>query len=122
MQPVFDTKQPLFLSISQWLEDAIMSGVYTEEGQVPSTTEISVSYNINPATALKGVNLLVEAGVLYKRRGLGMFVAAGAKAKLLEQRRQQFYKDYVQPLVGEAKRLQLPREELQTMIKRGYEE
>ena len=75
MQPIFDNQKPIFQSIAEWLEDAILAGIYVEEGQVPSITEISVQYNINPATALKGVNKLVDSGLIYKKRGLGMFVS-----------------------------------------------
>jgi len=120
MQPTFDTQKPLFLSIAQWLEDTILAGIYDEENQVPSITEISVQYNINPATALKGVNMLVESGLLYKKRGMGMFVATGASAKLLARRQQQFFDDFIEPLIREAKRLQIGSEDLQTMIGRGY--
>ena len=120
MQPAFDPQKPLFLGIAEWLEDAILSGIYIEESQVPSITEISVQYSINPATALKGINLLVDSGLLYKKRGLGMFVAAGAVAKLLQRRRRQFFDDYIQPLIGEAKRLQITAADLQSMIERGY--
>ena len=119
MQPTFNSQKPLFQSIAEWLEDAILSDIYTEGEQVPSITEISVQYNINPATALKGVNLLVESGLLNKKRGLGMFVAGGARAKLLERRQEQFYNDYIQPLIKEAKRLQINHKDLQAMIERG---
>ena len=121
MQPTFDSQKPLFLSIAQWLEDMVLAGIYDEESQAPSITEISVQYNINPATALKGVNLLVESGLLYKKRGMGMFVATGARAKLLAQRQYQFFDDFVEPLVCEAKRLQIGSEDLQAMIERGYD-
>lgn len=122
MQPNFDTQQPLFHSIANWLEDAILAGIYEEEGQVPSITEISKQYNLNPATALKGINLLVDSGLLYKKRGLGMFVSAGARTKLLQQRHHEFFDDYVRPLVAEAARLEINRSELQEMIERGYDE
>jgi len=120
MQPVFDPQKPLFLSIAEWLEDAILAGIYQEESQIPSITEISVQYSINPATALKGINLLVDSGLLYKKRGMGMFVVTGASAKLLQRRQQQFFEDYIQPLIGEAKRLQVTAADLQSMIERGY--
>jgi len=120
MQPNFDSQKPLFLSIAEWLEDTILAGIYEEEAQAPSITEISVRYNINPATALKGVNMLVESGLLYKKRGLGMFVATGARAKLLERRQQQFEGEYIAPLVREARRLQISVGDLQNMIERGY--
>jgi len=120
MQPNFDPQKPLFLSIAEWIENAILAGIYDEEGQVPSITEISVQYNINPATALKGVNLLVDSGLLYKKRGLGMFVSAGAHAKLLNRRQQQFFDDYIEPLIREAKGLQISNADLHDMIERGY--
>ncbi|MCL2201314.1 MAG: GntR family transcriptional regulator [Oscillospiraceae bacterium] len=121
MQPTFDTQKPLFLSIAQWLEDAILAGIYPEEGQVPSITEISMQYNMNPATALKGVNMLVDSGLLYKKRGLGMFVTKGARAQLLHQRHHEFFDDYIRPLVNEAKRLEIENAKLKEMIERGYQ-
>jgi len=120
MQPTFGPQKPIFISIAEWLEDAILAGIFSEESQVPSITEISVEYNINPATALKGVNMLVETGLLYKKRGLGMFVTAGARAKLLARRQQQFFEDYIKPLILEARRLQISSKDLQSMIERGY--
>ena len=89
---------------------------------MPSITEFSVAYKINPATALKGVNLLVDAGYLYKRRGVGMFVAAGARERILAARRERFYRDFVLSTVRESKRLEIGAAELLEMTKRGYEE
>ena len=66
----FHSETPIYQQIAEGLESAIISGAYEEETQVPSTTEISVQYKINPATVLKGVSLLVDEGILYKRRGL----------------------------------------------------
>ena len=83
--------RPIFQQIAEQLEEAILSGAYPEESQVPSITEYSVQYRINPATALKGINLLVDAGLLYKKRGVGMFVASGAREKLRQSRRERFY-------------------------------
>jgi len=118
----FNSDKPLFLGVAEWVEDAILDDIFVEETQVPSITEISVQYNINPATALKGINLLVDSGLLYKKRGLGMFVAIGARSKLLESRRQQFSGDYVDPLVSEAKRLEVSHTDLQNMVERRYNE
>jgi len=120
MQPIFDHQKPLFQSIAEWLKDAILANIYKEEEQVPSITEISLQYNINPATALKGVNQLVDSGLLYKKRGLGMFVSTGARDKLLDQRHEKFFDDYVEPLVSEAKNLQISADNLKEMIERGY--
>ena len=117
----FQDERPIFLQIAEQLEEGILSGAYPEESQVPSITEYSVTYKINPATALKGINLLVDGGLLYKKRGLGMFVAPGAKDKLKLQRREQFYEIYIEKLVREAKNLGLTAAELAAMIESGFE-
>ena len=122
MQLSFQEEKPLYLQIAQGLEDGIVSGAFSEETQIPSTTEISVPYRTNPATALKGINLLVSQGVLYKKRGLGMFVAKGARQTLLQKRRESFYQSYVKTLIQEAKQLQLSREEIVALLERGLNE
>ena len=119
MNPKFDPATPLFLSIAKWLEDAILAGTYKEEEKVPSTTEIALSYNLNPATALKGVNMLVSGEILHKKRGLGMYVSKGAVRKLQKKRQGQFYDDYVTPLISEANRLQITNDDLRDMIENG---
>lgn len=121
MQFKFQGDKPIYLQIAQQLEDAIFTGIYSEETQVPSTTELSVSLQINPATVLKGMNLLVNDGIIYKKRGLGMFVSTGAVSKLEDKRRQSFFENFVSPLVNEAKKLGLDKEELKNFIERGYE-
>ena len=100
--------QPLiYLQIARMLEDDILRGVYREEEQVPSTNELARAFRINPATAAKGINLLAASGVLYKRRGIGMFVAPGAEEAVKAQRRAAFYDGYVLPLVREGRSLDL---------------
>lgn len=113
--------RPIFQQIAEQLEEAILSGAYPEESQVPSITEYSVQYRINPATALKGINLLVDAGLLYKKRGVGMFVASGAREKLRQSRRERFY-HYVQRMVREARNLGLTDQELLELLERGMKE
>ena len=114
--------RPIFQQIAEQLEEGILSGAYPEEGQVPSITEFAVLYRINPATALKGVNLLVDAGLLYKRRGVGMFVSPGAREQLLLARRERFYQDFIQRLVREARNLGLTDGELRALLERGMNE
>ena len=114
--------RPIFLQIAEGIEDAILTGAYPEESQIPSTTEISVRYNINPATALKGVNILVEAGIIYKKRGVGMFFKAGAVDKLREKLKDQFYENDILKLTEEAKRLGISPQEIILMIERGYKQ
>ena len=112
----------IYLQIAQMLEDDILRKVYQEEEQVPSTTELSRVYHINPATAAKGVNLLVSEGILYKKRGIGMFVAKGAEEAVKAKRRAAFYRDFVKPLVREGRSLEVTGEELLTMVRRAMEE
>lgn len=117
-----EDQRPIFIQIAEGIEDAILTGAYPEEGQIPSTTEISVRYNINPATALKGVNILVDDGIIYKKRGVGMFVKAGAMEKLRQKRKNQFYENYILKLAAEAKRLGISPQEIISMVERGYKQ
>ncbi|MBD7995340.1 GntR family transcriptional regulator [Arthrobacter sp. Sa2CUA1] len=119
---MIDDSKPIFQQIAERIESDVLDGVLVEEGQVPSTNEIASFYRINPATAAKGVNLLVDEGLLYKRRGIGMFVAPGARTAVLAKRREQFYRQYVQPLHLEARKLGISLEELTDLIQRSAAE
>ena len=107
----------LFLQIAESVEDSIIDRTLAEETQAPSTNELAAFYRINPATAAKGVNMLVEKGVLYKRRGIGMFVAPGARELLLEERRSAFADRYLDPLLAEARKLGLGPDDLSRLIR-----
>ncbi len=111
-----DDGRPLFLQIAEQIEGAIVDGTLAEESQAPSTNELAAFHRINPATAAKGINQLVSDGVLYKRRGIGMFVAAGARAQLLERRREEFARQFLAPLMAEAGKLGMDAEQLKKMI------
>ncbi|AYF98762.1 GntR family transcriptional regulator [Protaetiibacter intestinalis] len=114
-----DDSRPIFLQIAEQLENDIISGALPEETQVPSTNELAAFLRINPATAGKGVNLLVDSGVLYKKRGIGMFVADGARARLMAERRDQFREQYLAPLLAEAQKLGITPVQLAAMIQDG---
>lgn len=109
--------KPLFLQIAERVEDSIVDGSLAEESQAPSTNELAAFYRINPATAAKGVNMLVDKGVLYKRRGIGMFVASGARNQLLTERRSIFADRFVEPLLVEAQKLGLTADDLAALIR-----
>jgi DNA-binding transcriptional regulator YhcF (GntR family) len=111
-----DESRPIFVQLAERLENDIISGALPEEGQIPSINEFAAFHRINPATALKGVNLLVDAGILYKKRGIGMFVATGARQRIRERRRGEFAEQYVRPLLIEAGRLGVEPSELKRMI------
>lgn len=113
---MIDEGKPIFVQIAEQIEDDIIDGVYPAETQVPSTNEFAAFYRINPATAGKGVNLLVDAGILYKKRGIGMFVSDGARERLVAKRRDAFRDEYVRPLVAEAAKLGIGPDQLTRMI------
>ncbi len=118
MEYLIDENRPIFVQIAERIENDIIAGELAEEIQVPSTNQFASFYQINPATAAKGVNLLVDQGMLYKKRGLGMYVALGARAKLLEKRREQFFEQYVMPLLQEAEKLGITTEQVIEMVQR----
>ncbi|HYE11707.1 MAG TPA: GntR family transcriptional regulator [Patescibacteria group bacterium] len=115
----FNSEKPIYMQLAEAVEDDILKGIFEEETQVPSTTEISISFKINPATAGKGINLLVDEDILYKKRGVGMFVSKGAKEKIMQKRKDGFYNNYVLTLLEEASKLDISRSEIIEMIERS---
>ena len=113
---MIDDSRPIFVQIAEPVENEILDGTLPEEGQVPSTNEFAAFYRINPATAGKGVNRLVEDGLLYKKRGIGMFVATGARARLLERRTSAFRAEHLMPLLATAAQLGITDHQLIDMI------
>lgn len=111
-----NSEVPIFQQVSEIISNEILNGHIQEGDKVPSTNEIAEFYQINPATARKGINLLVEDGILYKKRGLGMFVNEGASQKILMQRKNQFCHNFLKPLLEEAERLGISIDELKKLI------
>jgi DNA-binding transcriptional regulator YhcF (GntR family) len=112
-----DEGTPLFVQVADRLAGEIADGGLAEGERVPSTNELAAFYRINPATAAKGINVLADDGLLEKRRGIGMFVATGARQRLLARRRAEFAQRYVAPLLSEAARLGIDTDELFDLIK-----
>jgi DNA-binding transcriptional regulator YhcF (GntR family) len=119
MEYLIDENRPIFGQIAERIEEDILAGRLAEEEQVPSTNQFAALYQINPATAARGVNLLVDQGILYKKRGMGMFVATGSRKRLMEKRRGLFFEHYVVAMVREATRLGIEEEQLIAMIQKG---
>ncbi|PKR77171.1 GntR family transcriptional regulator [Halalkalibacillus sediminis] len=111
--------QPIFQQIAELIEANIIDDSIKEGEQVPSTNEIAKHYQINPATAAKGINLLVDEGVLYKRRGIGMFVSETAKSKIIKKKKNEFYHQFIQPMILEAKRIEVTEEQITNWVKEG---
>jgi GntR family transcriptional regulator len=118
MKISFDDSQPIFQQIAQIIEDDILNGTYREDDQIISMAQFASTFQVNPATAVKGIALLVNEGILYKKRGLGMFVAAEAKQIIMSKRRNRFYDDLVMKLLNEAEKLELTTEDVIAMIRR----
>ncbi|MBF6522128.1 GntR family transcriptional regulator [Nocardia farcinica] len=108
--------KPLFLQIAEMIENSIIDGSLAEEAQAPSSNELAAFHRINPATAAKGLNQLVSEGILYKKRGIGMFVTAGARNALRMRRRERFAQQYIDPLIAEADKLGMGIDELKAML------
>jgi GntR family transcriptional regulator len=112
----FDEGQPIFQQVAEMIKDDILNETYREEDQVISVNQFVKTFQINPATVVKGINLLVAEGVLYKKRGLGMFVAQGANERIMKKRREKFYNDFMLKMLDEAQKLKLTKAELIKMI------
>lgn len=116
-----DDSRALFVQIAEQIESSILDGTLPEGERAPSTNELAAFHRINPATAAKGINLLVDRGILIKRRGLGMFVAEGAPESLRSERRQRFAETYLDPMLTEAHAVGLSASEVMEMIRtRGH--
>ena len=113
--------EPLFVQIASFVADLIVDGTLKPGEQAPSTNQLAQFHEINPATARKGLALLVDDHVLEKRRGLGMFVTDGARDQILAKRREDFAGDYIAPLIDEALHLGYTRSDLHDLIDRVAE-
>jgi len=113
-----DNNKPIYIQIREKIEDQIVTGLLKEGDQAPSTNQLVNFYKVNHVTVSKGVNQLVDEGILFKKRGVGMFVAEGAKEKLIQQRKEKFIEDHLIKLIEEANILGITEDELIDLIKR----
>ena len=118
MQNKLDDSKPIYLQIKEFIEDSIINDQIKAGERVPSTNELAKFYNINPATARQGMNELVIENILRKQRGVGMFVTENAKEILIENRKKQFYENFIVPLKEEAKKLKISKEQLIEMLEK----
>lgn len=121
MGNAFDDKQPIFLQIKEKVEDQIVNNHLKEHEQIPSTTQMVNFYKVNHITVAKGINLLVDEEIIYKKRGVGMFVAEGAREKLLQRRKDMFTDKFILPMFQEAKKLGLTDKEINNIIEKVKE-
>ena len=116
MKELLTQEKSIYIQIKEKIENDILRDIIQEEEKVPSTNELAKIYTINPATAAKGINLLVDEGILYKKRGIGMFVADGAKQMIVSKRKKSFYDTYIKSLLQEAEGLGITKQEVIAMI------
>lgn len=116
-----DSMKPIYVQISEWLESEILNGIIDSDEKIYSQYQLAEMFNINPATAAKGINILADEKVLYKKRGLGMFVAADAKEIILIKRKNTKLDAMVTELAKEAVQLNVCEEELINMIRRMHQ-
>ena len=107
---------PIYVQLAQWLEDEILSGALPPDERIYSQYQLAELFGINPATAAKGLNILADEGLVYKRRGLGMFVAPDARARIQQKRRTVTLHQLLAQLAAEARRLDIPDEELLRLL------
>jgi len=113
-----ESDKSIYIQIAEIIENDILSGNLMEEEQAPSTNEFAKVYNINPATAGKGLNLLVDEGILYKKRGIGMFVTVDGRKKILKKRQDMFFRERLPEIIKEANRLEINTEEIIKYMKK----
>ena len=116
---MFDDRSPIYLQIANGIKDEVLSGTLKEDEQIMSTNQYAAFYQINPATAAKGFAQLVEEGVLYKKRGIGMFVSPDARQRLRSGRRERFFADVVDPMLAEARMVGVDVDEIVAYLKDG---
>lgn len=114
--------KPIYVQISEWLENEILCGNIRENEKIYSQYQLAEMFNINPATAAKGINILADQGILYKKRGLGMFLSANAKEKIQYKRKNHTLKKLVEAVVVEARRLGVYENELIGMMRDAKKE
>ncbi len=114
---MFDGPEPIYVQIAQMIRAQVLAGELAEEEQVMSTTQFATTFRINPATAAKAFAGLVDEGVLYKRRGLGMFVAPGARERLLAEHRRRYFDEVLAPALAQAELLGIPADDVAAYVR-----
>lgn len=117
-----DSDKSIYVQIAEIIENDILNGNLRSQEQAPSTNEFAKIYNINPATARKGLNILVDEGILYKKRGMGMFVKDDGRHKILKKRQELFFQEILPQTIREAKILEINKDQIIKYIQEEEEE
>ena len=109
---MFDDGSPIYRQIAERIRAEVLAGTLAADDQVMSTTQYAAHFRINPATAARAFQELVDEGVLYKRRGIGMFVSPDAPERLRAEHRGRFFDDVVDPMVVQAATIGIPLDDV----------
>lgn len=115
---MFSDDVPIYRQIGDRIRADIVTGTLGADQQVMSTNQYASFYGINPATAAKAFQELIDQGLLYKRRGVGMFVSPDAQDKLVAQRRAQFVAEHVAPMIVEARALGISLDQVLDQVRK----
>ncbi len=108
----FKDDVPIYLQLRQQIEEQILARALKEEQQLKSLRVMAAEYRINPLTAGKAITTLVDEGVLYQKRGIGVFVAPKAREMIIKSRRDSFILETLEPALRLAKSYDIPKEEI----------
>jgi DNA-binding transcriptional regulator YhcF (GntR family) len=120
MKSSLDSNRPIYLQIKEFIEEDILNGRLSPGEQIPSNSQLVSHYNINPVTVMKGINMLVDEGIIYKKRGLGMYVSPDAPEKLKRRFSQTFFQEHIEPLAALAKPLGFTLSQIHEMIDNAW--
>lgn len=118
----FDQKSPIYQQLADSIRQDILAGSLKAEQPIPSVRQISVEYGLNPQTVLNATQLLIQEGLLEKRRGLGMFVRVNAHKQLSQAACERFKNETIQAVVQEARLLDISKMDLMDLIQKSYGE
>lgn len=89
----WNDKQPIYLQLKEFVMVAVLDSTMAEGESIPSIRQTSTTYNVNPITVSKAYQALVDDNIIEMRRGMGMFVKKGARARLLQLEKKRFLKE-----------------------------
>ena len=117
---IFNEDSPIYIQLRKHIEELILNRVLEEEDSIPSLRVMARDYNLNPITVGNAVNALADTGILYKKRGVGIYVSPGARAKLIRTRGKDFITEKLQPVINLARQLELPKESIIDLVETLY--
>ena len=114
---MFTSDKPIYLQMADRMKDEILSGTYSDDMRIPSVREYGILLQVNTNTAVKCYEQLSRDGIIYQRRGMGYFVTAGARDRIMQQRKEEFFQTTCPQLKKDLELLDITIEEFIEHIK-----